>query len=120
MASQIEEERSEVKSKGERERHTQLNTEFQRLARRDKNAFFSEQCKQIEENNRKGKARDLFKNIRNKGPCHPRMGIIKDRNSKDLIEAEEIKKRWKEYTEELHKKGLNEPDGHDGVVSHPE
>ena len=118
MASQIEEERSEVKSKGERERHTHLNTEFQRIARRDKNAFFSEQCKQIEENNRKGKTRDLFKNIRNKGTCHPKMGIIKDRNSEDLIEAEEIKKRWKEYTEELYRKDLNDLDNHDGVVSY--
>ena len=86
-----------MKSKGERERHTNLNPEFQRTARRNKMAFFNEQCKEIEENNRKGKTRDLFKKIGNiKGIFHPKMGTIKDRNGKDLIEAEEIKKRWQE------------------------
>ena len=103
-ALQIAEERREVKSKGERERYTQLNAEFQRLSRREK-AFFNEQCKEIEENNRMGKTRDLFKKIGDiKGSFHAMMCMIKDRNSKDLTEAEEIKKRWQEYTEELYKK----------------
>ena len=94
--------RRKVKSKEERERYTQLNAEFQRIARRDKKAFFNEQCLEIEENNRNGQKRDLFKKIGNiKGTFHPKMGTIKDRNSKDLIEAEEIKKRWQKYTEEL-------------------
>ena len=93
-----------MKSKGERERYTQLNAEFQRIARREK-AFFNEQCKEIEENNRMGKTRDLFKKIGDiKGSFHAMMCMIKDRNSKDLTEAEEIKKRWQEYTEELYKK----------------
>ena len=93
---QLAEERREVKNKEERERYTQLNVEFQRTARRNKTAFFNEQCKEIEENNRKGKTRDLFKKIGNiKGIFHPKMGTIKDRNGKDLIEVEEIKKRWK-------------------------
>ena len=104
-ALQIAEKRREVKGKGERERITQLNEEFQRTARRDKKAFLSEQCKEIEENNRMGKTRDRFKKIRDtKGTFHAKMGTIKDRNSKDLTEAEEIKKRWQEYTEELYKK----------------
>ena len=99
---QLAEERREVKSNRERESYTQLNAEFQRIARRDKKAFLNEQYKEIEGNNRKGKTRNLFKKIGNiKGACHPKMGIIKDRNNKDLIQAEEIKKRWKEYTEEL-------------------
>ena len=103
-ALQIAEERGEAKSKGERERYTQLNAEFQRIARREK-AFFNEQYKEIEENNRMGKTRDLFKKIGDiKGSFHAMMCMIKDRNSKDLTEAEEIKKRWQEYTEELYKK----------------
>ena len=107
-ALQIAEKRKEVNSKGERERHTQMNAEFQRIARRDKKAFLSEQCKEIEENNRMGKTRDHFKNIGDtKGTFHAKMGTIKDRNGKDLTEAEDIKK-WQEYTEELYKKGLND------------
>ena len=102
---QIAEERREVKSNRERERYTQLNAEFQRIARRDKKAFLNEQYKEIEGNNRKGKTRNLFRKIGNiKGTFHPKMGTIKDRNNKDLIEAEEIKKRWKEDTEGLYKK----------------
>ena len=94
-ALDIAEKRREAKGKGERERYTQLNAEFQRIARRKKKAFLSEQCKELEENNRMGKTRDLFKKIRDtKGTCHAKMGSIKDRNSKDLTEAEEIKKRW--------------------------
>ena len=104
-ALQIAEERREMKSKGERERYTQLNAEFSRVARRDKKDFLSEQCKEIEENSRMGKTRDLFKEIGDiEGTLHAKMGMIKERNGKDLTEAEEIKKRWKEYTEELHKK----------------
>ena len=104
-ALQIAVERREVKSKGEKERYTHLNAEFQRIARRDKKAFFSNQCKEIEENNRMGKTRDLFKKIRDtKGTFHAKMGSIKDRNGMDLTEAEDIKKRWQEYTEELYKK----------------
>ena len=106
-----------MKSKGERERYTQLNAKFQRIARKDEQAFFNEQCKEIEENNRKGKIRDLFKKIRNtKGTFHARIGMIKDRNSKDLTEADEIKKRWQECTE-LYKKGLNDLNNHDGVIT---
>ena len=98
-----------------------LNAEFQRIARRDKKAFLSDQCKDIEENNRMGKTRDLFKKIRGiKGTFHTKMGSIKDRNSMDLTEAEDIKKRWREYTEELHKKDLHYPDNHDGVITHLE
>ena len=98
-----------------------MNAEFQRLARRDKKAFLTDQCKEIEENNRLGKTRDLFKKIRNtKGTFHVKMGKIKDRNCMDLTEAEDVKKRWQEYTEELYKKGLNDPDNHDGVVTHLE
>ena len=101
----------EVKSKGEKERYTHLNAEFQRIARSNKEAFLSDQCKEIEENNRMGKTRDLFKKIRDtKRTFHAKMGSIKDRNGRDLTEAEDIKKRWQEYTEELHKKGLNDPD----------
>ena len=104
-ALQIAEKRREAKGKGERERYTQLNTEFQRIARRDKKAFLSEQCKEIEENNRMGKIRDIFKKVRDtKGTFHAKMGIIKDRNGMDLTEAEDIKKRWQDYTEELYKK----------------
>ena len=118
-ASQIAEKRREVKNKGERERYIQLNTEFQRIARRDKKAFLNEQCKEIEENNRMGKTRDLFRKTGDiKGIFHARMGMIKDRNGRDLIEAEDIKKRWQEYPEELYKKGLNDLENHDGVVTH--
>ena len=101
-ALQIAVKRWEVKSKGEKERYSHLNTEFQRIARRDKKAFLSNQCKKIEENNRMGKTRDLFKKIRDtKGIFHTKIGLIKDRNGMDLMEAEDIKKRWQEYTEEL-------------------
>ena len=107
-----------MKGKGESERYTQLNAEFQRIARRDKKAFLSEQCKEIEENNRMGKTRDLFKKIRDiEGIFHANIGTIKDSNGKDLTEVEEVKTRWQEYTEELYKKGLNDPDNHDGVIA---
>ena len=113
--------RREVKSKGEKERYKHLNAEFQRIARRDKKAFFSDQCQEIEENNRVGKTRDLFKKIRDtKGTFHAKMGSIKDRNGMDLTEAEYIKKRWQEYIEELYKKDLQDPDNHDGVITHLE
>ena len=98
-----------------------MNAEFQRIARRDKKAFLSDQCKEIEENNRMGRTRDLFKKIRDtKGTFHAKMGSIKDRNHMDLTEAEDIKKRWQEYTEELYKKDLHNPDNHDGLISHLE
>ena len=101
---QITVKRREVKSKGQKERYKHLNAEFQRIARRDKKAFFSDQCKEVEEKNRMGKTRDLFKKIRDtKGIFHEKMGSIKDRNGMDLTEAEDIKKRWLEYTEELYK-----------------
>ena len=110
----------ELKSKGEKERYSHLNAEFQRLARRDKKAFLTDQCKEIEENNRMGKTRDLVKKIRDtKGTFHAKMGSIKDRNGMDLIEAEDIKKRWQEYTE-LYKKDLHDPDNHNGVITHLE
>ena len=106
-ALQIAVKRREAKSKGEKERYTYLNAEFQRIARRDKKAFLSDQCKEIEENNRMGKTRDIFKKIRDtKGTFHEKMGTIKDRNGMDLTEAEDIKKRWQEYTEELFKKNF--------------
>ena len=96
-----------------------MNAEFQRIARRDKKAFLSDQCKEIEENNRMGKTRDLFKKIRDtKGTFHATMGSIKDRNGLHLTEAEDIKKRWQEYTEELYKKDFHDPDNHDGVITH--
>ena len=105
----------------EKERYLHLNAEFQRIARRDKKAFLSNQCKEIEENNRMGKTRVLFKNIRNtKGIFHAKMGSIKDRNGVDLTEVEDIKKRWQEYTEELYRKDLHDPDNHDGVITHLE
>ena len=117
-ALQIAVKRREVKSKGEKERYKHLNAEFQRIARRDKEAFFSDQCKEIEEKNRMGKTRDLFKKIRHtKGTFHAKMGSIKDRNGMDLTEAEDIKKRWQEYTEELYKKDLHDPDNHDDVIT---
>ena len=113
-------ERREAKSKGEKERYKHLNTEFQRIARRDEKAFLSGQCKEIEENNRMGKTRDLFKKIRDtKGIFHAKMGSIKDRNGMDLTKAEDIK-RWQKYIEELYKKDLHDPDNHDGVVIHLE
>ena len=108
--------RREVKSKGEKERYKHLNAEFQRIARRHKKAFLSNQCKEMEGNNIMEKTRDLFKKIRDtKGIFHAKMGLIKDRNSMDLTEAEDIKKRWQEYTGELYKKDLHDPDNHDGV-----
>ena len=110
--------RREVKSKRERERYMDLNEEFQRIARRDEKAFLSDQCKEIEENNRKGKTRDLLKKIRDsKGTFHAKMGSIKDRSGMDLTEAEGIKERWQEYTEELYKKDFHDPDNHDGVIT---
>ena len=120
-ALQIPVERKEAKGNGEKESYTYLNAEFQRTARRDKKAFLSDQCKEIEENNRMGKTRDLFKKIRDtKGTFHARkMDTIKDKNGMDLTEAEDIKK-WQEYTEELYEKDLNDPDNHDGVIIHLE
>ena len=118
---QIAVKRRETKSKQEKERYKHLNSEFQRIARRDKKAFLSDQCKEIEGNNRMGKTRDLFKKIRDtRGTFHAKMGSIKDRNGRDLTEAEDIKKRWQEYTEELYKKDLHNPDNHDGVITHLE
>ena len=109
-ALQIAEKRREAKGKGEKERYAHLNAEFQRIARRDKKAFPSDQCKKIEENNRMGKTSDLFKKIRDtKGTLHAKMGTIKDRYSMDLTEAEDTKNRWQEYTEELYKKRLSLP-----------
>ena len=106
-ASQTVMNRREMKGRGEKKTYTHLNAEFQRIARRDKKTFLSNQCKEIEENNRMGKTRDLFKKIRDtKGTFHAKMGSIKDRNGKDLTEAEDIKKRWQEYTEELYRKNL--------------
>ena len=111
----------EAKGKREKERYINLNAEFQRTARRDKKAFLSDQGKEIEENNRMAKTRDLFKMIRDsKGNFHAKMGSIKDRNSMDVTEAEDIKKRWQEYTEEMYKKDLHDPDNHDGVITHLE
>ena len=113
--------RREAKSKGDKERYTHLNVEFQIIARRDKKAFFSNQCKEIGENNRMGKTRDLFKKIRDtKGTFHAKMGTIKDRSGMNLTEADDIEKRWQEYTKELYKKGLHDPDNHDGVITHLE
>ena len=111
----------EAKGKGEKESYTHLNEEFQRITKRDKEAFLNEQCKEIEENNRMGKTRNLFKKIRDtKGTFHAKMGSIKDRNGMDLTEAEDIKKRWQEYTEELYKKDLHDPDNYNGVITHLE
>ena len=120
-ALQIAVKRRETKSKGEKERYTHLNAEFQRIARRDKKAFLSDQCKEIEENDRMGKTRGLFKKMRDtKGTFHAKRGLIKDRNDMDLREAEDMKKRWQEYTGELYKKDLHEPDNHDRVITHLE
>ena len=106
-------EKREVKSKGEKERYKLLNAQFQRIARRDKKALFSDECKEIEENNR------IFKKIRDtKRTFHAKMGSIKDRNDLNLTEAEDIKKRWQEYTEELYKKDLHDPDNHNGMITH--
>ena len=119
LTNRCEKKRSE--SKGEKERYKHLNVEFQRIARRDKKASLSDQCKEIEENNRMGKTRDLFKKIRDtKGIFHAKIGSIKDRNCMDLTEADDIKKRWEEYTEELYKKDLQDPDNHDGIITHLE
>ena len=120
-ALKIAEKRRKAKRKGEKKRYNHMNVEFQRIARRDKKAFFNNQCKEIEENNRMGKTRELFKKIRDiKGTFHAKMGSIKDRNSLDLTEAEDIKKRWQEYRKELYKKDLHNPDNHDGVITHLE
>jgi len=123
-AIQIAEKRREVKGKGEKERYTHLNAEFQRIAKKDKKASLSAECKKIEESNRMGRTRDLFKKIGDtKGAFHTKMGSIKDRNGMDLTEAEEIKKRWQEYPEELYKKKkkkLHAPDNHEGVITHLE
>ena len=119
-ALQVAEKRREARGKGEKERYTHLNAEFQRISRRDKKAFISDQCKEIEENNRMGKTRDLFKKIRDtKGTFHAKMGSIKDRNGMDLREAQDIK-RWQKYIEELYKNDLHDPDNHDGVITHLE
>ena len=120
-ALQIAVKRREVKSKGEKQRYKHLKAEFQRITRRDKKAFLNEQCKEIEENKRMRKTRDLFKKIRDtKGTFHAKMGSIKNRNSLDLTEAEDIKKRWQEYIVELYKKDLHDPENHDGVITHLE
>ena len=110
-----------MKSKGGKERYSHLNAELQRIARRDKKAFLSDECKEIEENNRMGKTRDPFKKIRDtKGIFHAKLGSIKDRNGMDLTEAEDVKRRWQEYTKELYKKDLHDPDNHNGVITHLE
>ena len=120
-ALQIAVKRREVKSKGEKERYTHLNAEFQRIAGRDKKAFLSDQCKEIEENKRMGKTTGLFKKIRDtKGTFHAKMRSIKDRNGMDLTETEDIKKGWQGYKEELYKQDLNDPDNHNGVITHLE
>ena len=120
-ALQIAEERREAKIKGEKKRYTHLKAEFQRIARRDKKSFLSDQRKEIEENNRMGKTGDLFKKIRDtRETFHAKMGSTKDRNGMDPTEAEGIKKRWQEYTEELYKKDLHDPDNHNGVIIHLE
>ena len=120
-AFQIAMKRREVNGKGKKERYTNLNAQFKKIARIYKKAFLSDQCKEIEENNRMEKTRDLFKKISDsKGPFHAKMGSIKNRSGMDLKEAEDIKKRWQEYTEELYKKDLHNPDNHDGVITHLE
>ena len=112
--------RREAESKGEKERYKHLNAEFQRIARRDKKAFLSDQCKEIKESNRMGKTRDLFKKVRDtKDTVHAKRGSIKDRNGMDLTEAEDIKKRWQEHTEELYKKDLHDQDNHSPRPRHP-
>ena len=117
----IAEKRRDAKGKGEKERYKHLNAEFQRRAMKEKKAFLSDQYKEIEENNRMGKTRDLFKKTRDtKGTFHEKMGSIKDRNGMDLTEVKDIKKRWQGYTEELYKKDLDDPDNHDGSITHLE
>ena len=112
--------RREAKGKGEKESYTYLNADFQRIARRDKNAFLSDKYKEIEENNRMGKTRDLFKKVRDtKRTFHAKMGSIKDRNGRDLTETKDIKKRWEEYTD-LYKKDLHDSDNHDGMITYLE
>ena len=118
---QTTEKRRQEKGKGKKERYIQLKAEFERIGRRDKKAFLSDQCKEIEENNRMGKSRDLFKKIREtKGTFHAKTGTIKDRNGMDLTEAEDTKKRWQEFTEELYKKDLHDRNNQDGVITHLE
>ena len=118
---QIAEKRRDAKDKGEKQRYTHSNSEFQRIARRNRNAFLSDQCKEIEENNRMGKSRDLFKKIRDtKGSFHAKMGTIKDRNGMGLTEAKDIRKRWQEYKEELYKKDIHDTHNHDGVITNLE
>ena len=120
-ALQIAMKRREAKGKGQKERYTHLNAEVQRIPRKENKVFLSVQCKEIKENNRMGKTKDLFKKTRDtKGTFHAKMGSIKSRNGKDLTEAEDIKKRWQEYTEELHKKDLHDPDNHNDVITHLE
>ena len=120
-ALQIAVKRREAKGKGKKESYTHLNTEFQRITRRNKKTFLSDQCKEIEENNRMGKTRDLSKKIRDtKGTFHAKMGSVKDRNGMNLTETEDIEKRWQEYKEELYKKDLHDPDNHNGVITHLE
>ena len=120
-ALQIAEKGREAKGKGEKDTYIHLNAEFQRIARKDMKAFLRDKCKQIEENNRMGKNRNFFKKIRDtKGTFHAKMGTIKDRNDMDLTEVEDIKNRWQEYTEELYKKDLHDPDNHNDVITHPE
>ena len=117
-ALQIAEKRRQAKGKGEKERYIHLNAEFQRIARRDKKGFHSDQCKEIEENHRTGNSRDLFKKVRDsKGTFYAKMGTIKDKNAMDLTEAEDIKKRWQQHTEQLYKNDLHDPDNHDGVIT---
>ena len=120
-ALQIAVNKREEKSRGEKERYTHLNAEFQKIARRDKKAFLSDQCKEIEENSRMEKSRDLFNKTRDtNGTFHAKMGSIKDRNGMDLTESEDTKKKWQEYTEELYKRDLHDPDNHNGVITHLE
>ena len=120
-ALQIAVNRRKAKGKGEKERYNHLNAEFQRIARRDKKTAFSDQCKEIQEKNRMGKTRDLFKKIRDtKGTFHAKKGTIKDKNGMDLTEAEDIRKRWQEYTEELYKKDLYDPNNHNGMITNLE
>ena len=120
-ALQITEKRREAKGKGEREWHSQLNAEFQRIARREKKGFLTEHCKEIDEKNRMGKTRDLFKKIKDtRWTFHAKMGSIKDRNGMDITEAEDIKKRWQEHTEELYKKDLHDLDNYNSVITHLE
>ena len=119
-ALQIAVKRREATSKGEKERYKHMNAELQRIARRDNKAFFRDQCKEIEENNRMGKTRDLFKKIRYQGNISCKDGLNKGQKCMDLTEAEDIKKRWQEYTEEQYKKDFNDPDNHEGLITHLE